>query len=73
MLCANAGGKTGEHLRNYFIIEQDSLSNLSTTLLGISHFDRITREPVLQMNVQMLKKASPNSYAPHVTFLFNKV
>lgn len=72
-LCANAGGKTGEYSNDCFITEQNSLSNLSATWLGISHFDTITRESVLQMNVQMLKKASSNSYAPNVTFLFNKV
>lgn len=55
-LCANAGGKAEEYLNDYFITEQNSLSNLSATWLGISHFDTITREPVLQMNVQMLKK-----------------
>lgn len=67
ILCANAGGKTGEYSNDCFITEQGSLFNLSATWLGISHFDTKTREPVLQMNVQMLKRASPNSYAPNVT------
>lgn len=69
MLSTNAVGRTGEHLHNCFITEQGSLSNLSTSLLGISHFDTITGETVLKMNVQVLKKASPNLYALHVTIL----
>lgn len=73
IFCANAGGKTVEYPNDCFITEQNSLSNLSATWLGVSHLDTITREPVLEMKVQMLKKASPNSYAPNVTFLFDKV
>lgn len=68
MLSTNAAGRTGEHLHNCFNIEQGSLSNLSTSLLGISHFDTITGETVLKMNVQM-QKASPNLYALHDTVL----
>lgn len=62
LVCTNAAGKTVEHLHNNFITEQGPLSNLSATLLEVSHPDTITRETVLQMNVLILGKASPNSY-----------
>lgn len=69
MLSTNAAGRTGEHLHDCFIAEQGSLSNLSTSLLGISNFDKITGETVLNMTAQMLRKASLNLYALHVTVL----